>query len=41
MTSNTKNNFKDSKQGSRVAKILSTAGLADVIQVNKWWGTTY
>src|SRR5690242_16436754 len=31
------NNIKDNKMGNRLVKLLTTASLADVIQVNKWW----
>ncbi len=31
------NNMKDNKAGNRLAKLLSTTSLADIIQVNKWW----
>ena len=31
------NNCKDNKAGNRIVKLLATASLADIIQVNKWW----
>jgi DNA topoisomerase I len=31
------NNVKDNKAGNRIVKLLATASLADIIQVNKWW----
>lgn len=30
-------NIKDNKMGNRLAKLLGTSTLADIIQVNKWW----
>jgi hypothetical protein len=29
--------MKDTKRKSKVTKLLTTASLNDVVQINKWW----